>query len=194
MKTFLMSAIVFLTSLGALAGSSFTNPRGSESAPVTVVMFGDFQCPYTYRAAHILNQLQTEIPGEFNLVFRHFPLDFHPYAFEAAKASECAKQQGKFWQMYDYFFSEDLLSKWNYKTIYEAVDKVELNRPLFDECMDSSETDASVYRDLEEGKLLKVTGTPNMVLVSSKGLMKVDGAYPVEEMKKFIQEMNPQSK
>jgi len=83
--------------------------KGTEGAPVTIVEFSDFECPYCARFfSQTLGDIEKNYvdTGKVLMVFKQFPLQFHPYAQKAAEASLCAKQQGKFWEMHDKLFSE----------------------------------------------------------------------------------------
>jgi protein-disulfide isomerase len=79
--------------------------RGAETAAVTVVQYGDFECPFCGEAYRIVRELERRYEGRVRFVFRHFPLpQVHPYAQRAAEVAEAAAAQGKFWQMHDYLF------------------------------------------------------------------------------------------
>src|SRR5712675_1750129 len=79
--------------------------RGPATAPVTLVMYGDYQCPYTALANRSVADLQEELGDRLRLVYRHFPLsDVHPDAERAAEAAEAAAAQGRFWEMHDTLF------------------------------------------------------------------------------------------
>src|SRR5206468_3654759 len=75
--------------------------RGPDNAPVTIVEFSDFQCPFCGRAFPTVEKVMKDYDGKVRLVFRHFPLSFHANAQKAAEAGACAADQGKFWQMHD---------------------------------------------------------------------------------------------
>jgi protein-disulfide isomerase len=80
--------------------------RGPAKAPVTVVVYGDYQCPYTRRALQAMTRLEQRIGDQFRLVFRHFPLrEIHPNAEPAAELAEAASDRGQFWQVHDYLFA-----------------------------------------------------------------------------------------
>jgi protein-disulfide isomerase len=80
--------------------------RGPENAPATVVVYGDYQCPYTQRALHAIAGLERSIGDRFRLVFRHFPLrEIHPDAEPAAELAEAAADRGKFWEVHDHLFA-----------------------------------------------------------------------------------------
>ncbi|MCC6791190.1 MAG: DsbA family protein [Thermomicrobiales bacterium] len=80
--------------------------RGPEDAPATIVMYGDYQCPYTRKAVNEVAKLEQHAGGRFRFIFRHFPLrELHPRAQAAAEAAEHAGQHGRFWQMHDQLFA-----------------------------------------------------------------------------------------
>lgn len=187
MKIVKSFTFVFLITFTGLAQAAF-NTRGPENAPVTVVMFGDFQCPYTQRAVQNLAELNKQIPDDFKVVFRNFPLDFHENAMPAAKAVVCAGEQGKFWEMHDFFFGLEYgeMAKIN---MQDAAKEVGLEMTSFTTCLDSRTTEEKVRQDMQEAQLLGLKGTPYIVLVGPGGLKAVPGAYPVNEMKSFIEEI-----
>jgi protein-disulfide isomerase len=79
--------------------------QGNINAPITLVQYGDFQCPYCRRAYPLVKRLLQEKGGDLHFVFRHFPLKkIHPFAFSAAISAESAGKQGKFWEMHDLIF------------------------------------------------------------------------------------------
>ena len=90
----------------AAGGTGRSRWRGPEDAPATVVVYGDYQCPYTRRALQAITRLERRIGDQFQLVFRHFPLrEIHPNAQGAAELAEAAGGQGKFWEVHDYLFA-----------------------------------------------------------------------------------------
>lgn len=79
--------------------------RGEGSAKVTIVEYSDFECPYCVRAYDTIKQVESTYAGKVKLVYKHYPLDFHPNAQKAAEAGACASDQGKFWELHDKMFS-----------------------------------------------------------------------------------------
>src|SRR5919202_1927270 len=80
--------------------------RGPADAPATLVVYGDYECPYTRRALAVVAQLRAELGDQLRFVFRNFPLtEIHPHALQAAKAAEAAEAQGRFWETHDYLFA-----------------------------------------------------------------------------------------
>ena len=87
---------------------------GPEDAPITIVVFSDFECPFCAQAVPIVKQMLEENPGKIRFVLRDFPLEqIHPNAFKAAKAANCAGDQGKYWEMHDLLFAnqQELIHK-----------------------------------------------------------------------------------
>jgi protein-disulfide isomerase len=183
----LLSLCVGLVATTQARAANFV-PRGPKEAPVTIVMFGDFECPFTQRGVQIVADLVKEMPKDLKVVFRNYPLSFHPNARTAAQAAVCAEKQNKFWEMHDGLFAVPRggLSP---EAIFAVAKQAGLDMTAYAACMTSEETDKEVERDIQEGNLLGVMGTPNYVLVGPKGLKKVNGAYPASEMKSYIKEV-----
>jgi protein-disulfide isomerase len=132
--------------------------RGSEAASVTVVEFSDFQCPYCSRAEPIITKLLAEFEGQVRLIFKHFPLPFHPQARIAAAAAEAAREQGKFWEMHDLLFQNtEALER---DDLRGYAQQLGLDLPRFETALDNSEIDARVERDITEARRVGVNGTP----------------------------------
>jgi len=93
---------------------------GADNAPITLVEYSDFECPYCGRVVPTIDQLMQTYSGKIKLVFRHFPLSFHQSAKKAAVAAECANKQGKFWEMYKKLFDLNTAGTVNAETIKKA--------------------------------------------------------------------------
>jgi protein-disulfide isomerase len=155
--------------------------RGEASAPITIVEFADFECPYCSRAAETVEKVRAAYPGKVKLVFRHFPLSFHPKAPKAAEAAACADEQGKFWQMHDALFEgQDL----ELEAMKANAQRLGLDAAKFDACLDSGRMAALVKRDQAAGNKAGVTGTPAFFI---NGVM-LSGAQPEEAFHKVIDE------
>jgi protein-disulfide isomerase len=140
------------------AGINTEGPSlGSNEAPVTIVEFSDFQCPYCKQASGIVKRLLETYGSSVRLVFKQMPLSIHPDAFNAAQASVCANEQGRFWEFHDLLFSSTDLSG-------EALKKYGLTLHLkmdqFESCLNSKRSAASVRRDMQEAIRSDVQGTP----------------------------------
>lgn len=164
--------------------------RGPKGAPVTVVQFTDFQCPFCQRGFELMrDQVLKEFAGKVRWVYKSLPLtSIHPWAEPAAVAAECAKLQGddKFWAMHDGFFTaqrEISLENIDQKAaalIKEAKGDV----PMFETCFEAKKTLGAVGRDSAEAESLGISGTPAFLV---NGHLAAGGAnYP--EIKRLIEE------
>lgn len=165
---------------------------GDPNAPVTLIEFSDFQCPFCrtfYKET--LPQIKKEYiaTGKVKLVFRDFPLSFHPGATPAAEGSECAREQGKYWEMHDAIFDEQ--DKQGSGTIQFTADdvkkwaaKIGLDTPKFNQCLDSGKYRQEVEKDLIDGSAAGVNGTPATFI---NGRL-VTGAQPFAAFKAIIDE------
>lgn len=130
--------------------------RGKADAKVTLLEYSDFECPYCRQFYPVLKQVFDAYPDDVRLVYRHFPLSFHPNAQKAAEASECAADQGKFWEFHDELFAATLSPD----VFGQIADKISLDRKKFDSCLSSGEKASIVQTDYNEGATAGVTGTP----------------------------------
>jgi predicted DsbA family dithiol-disulfide isomerase len=148
---------------------------GSLDAPVTIVEFSDFECPFCRRAEPVFKQIQEEYGDQVRLVYRQFPLnDIHPRAQKAAEASLCADQQGQFWSMHDALFLEPV--ELEVASLKAKAATAGLDTEAFNECIDSGEQAARVSADVRAGVLAGVTGTPTAFINGRP----VSGAQPYE--------------
>ncbi len=133
--------------------------RGDDAAPVTIVEWSDFECPYCQRVLPTLEQLFEEYPTEVRLVFRHFPLHaIHPNAQAAAEAAVCAQDQGAFWELHDAMFEEqDALGVDDLK---DKAERAGLDAEAFAACMEAEDTPDRVEADRRAGIEVGVNGTP----------------------------------
>jgi protein-disulfide isomerase len=132
---------------------------GDAKAPVEVIEFSDFQCPYCAKVASVLHALVAKYPGKVKVVFRDFPLSFHENARPAAMAATCAHEQGKFWAMHDQLFKNQGQLEMKALKTYARV--AGLNGEKFDECLASAKYDAEITKDLKDGEAAGVEGTPS---------------------------------
>ena len=136
---------------------------GPDSAPATVIAYCDFECPFCGQAFLTTKRLRQQFEHQLRLVFRHFPLiDKHPFAQQAAEASEAAAEQGRFWEMHDLLFQhqEDLATE----DLYEYAESAGLDLPRFKEALDSRVYVSRVLCDVRSGRRSGVTGTPTFFL------------------------------
>jgi protein-disulfide isomerase len=140
-----------------------TPVMGPAAAPVTIVEFADYQCPYCRAVEPTLNQLREQYKDKIRYSYRDFPLPMHPYAEKAAEASRCAGEQGQFWPYHDRIFTGDAegLSDSNLRATAAAL---KLDSDKFGKCLDSGKEQAAVEKDLDQGKNLGVSGTPSFFI------------------------------
>ena len=132
--------------------------RGSAKAPVTLVEFGDYECPYCARAQATLSQIRETYKDQVRLVFKDFPLSSHPRAQKAAEAARCAGEQDKYWDYHDVLFRNTKALEVEQLKQYAA--DLQLDTTRFDTCLDSGQQAAAVRQDLAQGTQLGVSGTP----------------------------------
>jgi protein-disulfide isomerase len=131
---------------------------GSADAPVSLVEFADYECPYCQKAAPDVQKLKDEFGNKVAVVYRDFPLAMHPRAEKAAEAARCASKQGKFWEYHDELFHSKELDVDQLKAQAEAL---KLDSAAFGKCLDSGEQAAAVESDRKEGLRLGLNGTPS---------------------------------
>jgi protein-disulfide isomerase len=154
--------------------------RGPEGAPVTIVEFSDYQCPYCKRAEPTLDQVLKRYPEQVRLVYRHFPLDGHEQARPAAEAAACAGDQGKFWEYHALVFqSSPQLAAENLR---ELAEKAKLDVAAFDACVAAKTHAAKVEADLDAGREAGVSGTPAFFVNG----IPLSGARALPEFVKLI--------
>jgi len=149
---------------------------GPETAPVTIVEFSDFQCPYCRQASPQLRALTERYPTQVRLVYRHLPLEsIHPRARAAAEASACAEEQGLFWEYHDLLFANaQALSDQDLKRYAEQVGA---DPARFAACVESREYAGKIDADVAAAQAISVTGTPAFVIngIVVFGLQSEDG-------------------
>ena len=153
---------------------------GPENAPVTIVEFSDFQCPFCSRLVPTIEQVKQKYGDKVRIVFRQFPLNFHQFAQKAAEASLCANEQGKFWQMHDAMFANQ--QALGVDQLKAKATELGLNADQFNSCLDQGKYVTQVQADLDAGTKAGVNGTPAM-FINGRFL---SGAQPLGEITKVI--------
>jgi protein-disulfide isomerase len=137
--------------------------QGLETAPVTLVEYGDFQCPNCGEAYPIIKSIQKQMGRTLRFVFRHFPItESHPDAAHAAEASEAAAAQGKFWEMHDRLFEhQDDLGR---RALHADAEQLGLDLRRFDDEMKAHSYAERVREDFSAGLRSGVNGTPTLFI------------------------------
>jgi protein-disulfide isomerase len=154
--------------------------KGPENAPVTIVEFSDFQCPFCSRAKNTVDEVVKGYGDKVRLVFRHFPLSFHENAPKAAEASACAQDQGKFWEYHDKLFANQGALKVD--DLKKHAADLGLDAARFNECLDSGKKAELVKKDMSAGEKAGVSGTPAFFI---NGIV-LSGAVPADDFKSII--------
>ena len=139
--------------------------QGPANAPVTIVEFADFECPFCAQAFSVIETLvNTTYKGKVRVIFKAYPLNAHPWAMKAAEAAECARMQNPdaFWDFARYFYTNQ--GSINTKNIQDSVDKLgksqKLDEPSLKACMDSPQTEVRIKQDQNDGNSIRVSSTP----------------------------------
>jgi protein-disulfide isomerase len=156
--------------------------RGPTTAPVTIVEFADYQCPYCANMEPTLKQLRDRYGDRIRFAFRHFPLPGHLQAPKAAEAAECAHEQGKFWEMHAKLFENPTALQPPDLSRYAA--EIGLKPDVFQQCLASGRNAEKWRTDMEEGTKYGVAGTPTFFV---NGRM-VGGVRPYDAFAEIIED------
>jgi protein-disulfide isomerase len=154
--------------------------KGKAGAPVHIVEFSDFQCPYCTRGAATVEEVVAAYGDKVSFEYRHFPLNFHDRARRAAEASECANDQGKFWAYHDLLFANQ--SALQEPDLENYATQAALDLEGFRTCMSSGKHAATVDADMAAGAAVGMQGTPGF-FVNGRVL---SGAQPLPAFKEII--------
>jgi protein-disulfide isomerase len=155
--------------------------RGPKNAPITVVLFSDFQCPFCGRVEPSITELEKAYPGKVRVAWKNFPLSFHNNAKPAAEAALAANEQGKFWEMHDILFKNQ--QNLTAPDLEKYAKEIGLNMDKFKAAIDSHKFAAQIEADTKQGSELGVSGTPAAFV---NGQL-ISGAQPVEAFKKIVE-------
>lgn len=163
--------------------------RGAKNPKVYLVEYSDFQCPYCQRHFPTLQKILQDYGDKVALAYRHYPLSFHQNAQIAAEASECASEQGKFWQYHDVLFQKGQGDGTGLTPpdLEKYAKDLGLDSSKFESCLAAKKYSARVSGDLAEGSAYGVQGTPATFVVDKNGNGElVSGAVPYEQLKAAI--------
>ena len=167
--------------------------KGDPKAPVTIVEFSDYQCPYCRRFhSEVLPKIEEEYisSGKVRYVFRDFPLSFHKKAIPAAVAANCAGEQGKYWEMNDFLFKNP--NKLDTEILIESSTDLGLDKSKFEVCVNDDSKKEEVNKDFQDGRNYGVRGTPSLFIGKTgdgeemkatyiRGLRQFDALKPIIE-------------
>ena len=161
----------------AVPVSEQDHSQGPTNAPVTLVQYGDYECPYTRLSTNGVRAIQQQLGTQLRFVYRNFPLtEIHPHALHSAEAAEAAGAQGKFWEMHDYIFHhQHTLEDADLRRFAEAVS---LNTTLFEQDMSQHRHLKRIEADVESGERSGVQGTPTFFI---NGVLH-DGSWEQDEL------------
>lgn len=156
--------------------------QGPANAAITLVEFSDFHCPFCSKATPTIEQLMAAYPGKIRRVWRHYPLPFHQGADRTHMASECAHEQGKFWEFHNKAFEmqKDLQKP---ETVDEIAKQIGLDKKKFDACLSSNKYKDFIQKEIAKGNESGVRGTPSFFL---NGRILV-GALPLDQFKNMVE-------
>ncbi|HEY6894639.1 MAG TPA: thioredoxin domain-containing protein [Rhodanobacteraceae bacterium] len=156
--------------------------KGPANAPIELIEFSDFQCPFCQRANPTVDQVLATYGDRIHFVYRHFPLPSHPNARPAAEASQCAAEQGKFWAYHDKLFANP--SRLSEADLKQQAAELGMDSTKFNACVDSHKYKDQIDTDVQAGEAAGVNGTPAFFI---NGRM-INGALPFSEFKRVIDE------
>jgi len=154
--------------------------RGAPKGGVTIVEYGDFQCPFCLRSRPVIKQVMDTYPEQVRLVYKHFPLSFHREAMNAHRAAEAAREQDKFWEMHDRIFQAP--TDLTVETMRKHAEALGLDLAKYDEAVKSERVQKRIAADQEEGRKVGVRGTPAF-FVNGK---YIAGAQPFDAFKREV--------
>jgi protein-disulfide isomerase len=158
--------------------------KGDKDAPVTIVEFSDYECPFCERFySQTYNLIESEYidTGKVKLIFRDFPLSFHANAQKAAEAAECAGEQGKYYEMHDKLFEEGVSN--GIDSFKQYAKEIGLNEDEFNTCLDTGAMASEVKEDMSDGQKAGVQGTPAFFINGEL----VSGAQPFSVFQEKIE-------
>ncbi|OGL61702.1 hypothetical protein A3E97_02340 [Candidatus Uhrbacteria bacterium RIFCSPHIGHO2_12_FULL_47_12] len=160
---------------------------GSRNAPVTIVEFADFGCPFSRTSSFVMRALAIKYPNQFAYIYRDFPLlELHPLAQKASEASACANAQGKFWEYHDKLYqNQDTLEEASFE---QFANQLNLDTTHFHACLIAGTYTKQVEQDYADGLAAGVRGTPTFFINGNR----IPGSIPQNILENVIWSMNDQ--
>ncbi|MGP8002142.1 MAG: DsbA family protein [Streptosporangiaceae bacterium] len=156
---------------------------GPAGAAVTIIEYGDYECPFCRGAARDVHRLLDEYPGRIRLVFRNFPIpQLHPHAEQAAEAAEAAAAQGKFWEMYDLLLRDG--ARLDLDSLLGYADQLGLDVGRFQNEIEGNSYASRIERDVREGIQSGVNATPKFYVNG----IRIDGKVPLEGLFEAVEQ------
>lgn len=165
-----------------VALASHDPARGPATAPITIIEFSDYQCPYCARVTPTLAKLRAAYPDKIRIIFKDFPLPNHQLAPKAAEAAHCASEQDKYWEMHDVMFANQ--QQIDVAGLKKSATSLGLDQAKFDQCLDSGKFADIVKTNLDQGTKLGISSTPTLYVNGRP----VIGAQPYEYFVNVIEE------
>jgi protein-disulfide isomerase len=163
--------------------TSHDHARGPDDAPVTVLEYGDYECPYCRGAFRDVQEMLESYRGSLRFVFRNFPIpQLHPHAVQAAEAAEAAAAQGKFWPMYELLLQPSAHLEMDSLVTYAGI--IGLDVPRFSADIAEHRYAAKIEDDVQEGQRNGVNSTPKFYVNGQR----VDGKVPLEHLEEMVRE------
>lgn len=156
--------------------------QGTKGAPITLIEFSDYQCPFCKKTRGTISQLMTDYSGKINYVFRDFPLSFHSQAKGAANAANCANEQGKYWDYNKALWNSQ--GKHTDEELMKIAGELKLDGEKFKKCVADKKYFSEIDKDQRDGMTAGVSGTPAYFI---NGIF-LSGAVPIENFKAIIDE------
>ncbi|MEA3463540.1 MAG: thioredoxin domain-containing protein [Patescibacteria group bacterium] len=150
---------------------------GGLEAPAQLIIYNDFGCPFCLKFYNVIERIKQEFGDNAVIAFRHYPLAMHTNAMTAAIASECAAEQGKFWQMYHKLFADNKAKQMNKERFKKDAVEIGLNRSQFNKCLETEKYKDKINAQIIEGKNAGVIGAPTIFVNGEQ----FAGAAPFED-------------
>jgi len=168
--------------------------KGDPKAPVTIIEFSDYECPFCKRSYdNVFGKLDEEYisKGKVRVVFRDYPLPFHKKAIPAAIAANCAGEQGKYWEVHNFFFENP--DKLNADSVLNSAAGAGLDKAKFEACINDKSKEAEITKDFKDGQKYGVRGTPSYFIGKTTDGDEITGTFvrgaqPYSVFKKHIDE------